>query len=544
MCGTRSPIAAIAIFVACAAVFAAVYPQAPLYYSNQNQYFLHGLARAGEGLLHEDWLASTGDPTPLFSGIVALTVRFLHPAVFHVCYAVLFGIYALSLLGLFGAVAGPEIGKRRWPIFAALLLGVHAGIVRWASYRLFGDDYPWFLQAGVAGQYLLGAMFQPSTLGVLLVAAVCLFVLDRPIAAIVCACLAATVHSTYLLPAAMLTCGFMLALVSEGHGRAAFKLGGLALVLVLPITLYVLLRFGPTSAEEFAQAQEILVHVRIPHHALPRLWLDEVAGLQFAWIALAIGLARPTRLRTVLATALLLSVVLTLAQAATENNTLALLFPWRVTAVLVPIATGVILSRVVAALPASLMDGTPAKISAAAVIVGLAAAGVWISATGQGFRSDDDELRVMDHVRRTAVSGDVYFLPVRVPKLAATTRGSLSSDYKPLPDKQKDVRVIPVNLQRFRLHAEAPIWVDFKSIPYLDVEVLEWHTRLLFAEAMLERLKTGVSGDALTELRARRITHLVLPRDMDLEHEQLEKTYEDPRYAVYRLRPQRGEGEP
>ena len=36
------------------AAFAAAYGQAPLYYSNQNQYFLHGLAEAGEGLLAED----------------------------------------------------------------------------------------------------------------------------------------------------------------------------------------------------------------------------------------------------------------------------------------------------------------------------------------------------------------------------------------------------------------------------------------------------------------------------------------------------------
>src|SRR5205823_14298714 len=45
-----------------AVAFAAAYGQAPLYYSNQNQYFLHGLAAAGEGYLSEDWLARTLDP--------------------------------------------------------------------------------------------------------------------------------------------------------------------------------------------------------------------------------------------------------------------------------------------------------------------------------------------------------------------------------------------------------------------------------------------------------------------------------------------------
>jgi hypothetical protein len=535
-CGIRSPAAAIALFAGSAVVFAAVYPQAPLYYSNQNQYFLHGLALTGEGRLQEDWLASTGDPTPIFSGLVALTARFLHPLLFHVYYAILFGVYAVSLLGLFCAIAGEEVGGRRWLVFAALALLVHSGIARWASYRLFGDDYPWFLQAGVAGQYLLGAMFQPSAFGVLLVTAVCLFVHDRPMAAIFCVCLAATVHSTYLLPAGMFTLGMMVALSREGRHREGLKLGATALVLVLPITLFVLLRFGPTSAEAFARAQEVLVHVRIPHHALPRLWIDEVAVLQLIWIAVAIWLARPARLRTVLAVAFMFSVLLTIVQVATESNTLALLFPWRVTAALMPIATVVIVARLLAVLPGSIAEGTVTKLAAALVVAGLAGAGLWISATRQGFQTDDEELRVMEHVRRTALSGDVYFLPVRVPKLAATTRGSLSSDYKPLPDKERDARVIPVNLQRFRLHAAAPIWVDFKSIPYLDVEVLEWHTRLQFAEAILEQLKNGADSAALAELRSRRITHLVLPRAIELQHDEVEKTYQDPLYAIYRLR--------
>ena len=51
-------------------VFGVSYTQAPLYYSNQNQYFLHGLAAAGLGDLHQDWLANTKDPTPVFSWIV------------------------------------------------------------------------------------------------------------------------------------------------------------------------------------------------------------------------------------------------------------------------------------------------------------------------------------------------------------------------------------------------------------------------------------------------------------------------------------------
>ncbi len=101
-----------AVLVLGAVAFAAAYGQAPLYYSNQNQYFLHGLAAAGVGQLHDDWLARTADPTPVFSGFVALTARFLHPAAFYLDHAALLAAYAAALVGLFASLAGPECAAR------------------------------------------------------------------------------------------------------------------------------------------------------------------------------------------------------------------------------------------------------------------------------------------------------------------------------------------------------------------------------------------------------------------------------------------------
>ena len=39
--------------------FALAHTQSPLFFSNQNQYLLHGLADAGYGHLSHDWLASS-----------------------------------------------------------------------------------------------------------------------------------------------------------------------------------------------------------------------------------------------------------------------------------------------------------------------------------------------------------------------------------------------------------------------------------------------------------------------------------------------------
>src|SRR4051794_13769153 len=97
---------AVARFLFWAVVFALVYTQAPLYYSNQNQYFLHGLAQGGHGLLESDWLAGTRDPTPAFSALVAATYRFLPEPTFYLYYVLVFGIYFWSMVALFDAVAG------------------------------------------------------------------------------------------------------------------------------------------------------------------------------------------------------------------------------------------------------------------------------------------------------------------------------------------------------------------------------------------------------------------------------------------------------
>jgi hypothetical protein len=377
-------------------------------------------------------------------------------------------------------------------------------------------------------------MLQPSVFGVLLVVAVCLFVRGRPLLAGTCVAVAATAHATYLLPGAMLTLGFLTALLCEGRRREALTVGALTLVLALPITLYTLLVFRPTTPETFARAQEILVNVRIPHHTRPDLWLDPVAKWQITWALLGVAMARPGRLRITLAVAFALSAALTLLQVATGSLTMALFFPWRVSSVLVPIATVVVLSRLVAIrfLP---LEGRAAWAAAGTLVAVLVGAGVWIMGARLAFYTDSDEVPVMNFVRQTKRAGDVYFLPVRVPDLAATTRGSLSSDFKPLPDKQSDRRIIPVDLQRFRLYTGAPIFVDFKSVPYKDTDVLEWYARLGLARAALEELRAGRLSKALDEMRPRGITHLVLPAGTELRGPSVEQVYGDEHYRVYRL---------
>jgi hypothetical protein len=528
----RRAVTAVLVLLGTAA-FAAAYGQAPLYYSNQNQYFLHGLAEAGYGSLSEDWLARTSDPTPIFSALVASTARFLHPAIFYVYYGLLQAVYAAAMLGQFAMLAGPEMTARRWPIFLALLVVVHSGFARSLSYQAFGLDYPWYLQSGVAGQYVLGAMLQPSVFGVGLIVAIYLFVTGRHFAAAICTALVPTLHFTYALPAAFVTAGFLAALLAQRGVRTALALGAVTLALVAPVTLYNWIQFGPSSAETFAQAQEIMANLRIPHHARIDLWLDWIAGVQIGWIGLSLVLAWRTPLFPVLAVPAGLAALLTIVQAATGSQALALLFPWRVSAVLVPIATTVIVSRLV------MMRGLPQEreplriMSTIACAVLAAAAGIWICTARLAFGSGEEELDMMNFVKASQAPGQVYLVPVRIPR--DPVRGSKSGDFQPTSDRKRDPGLIPLDLQRFRLYTGTPIFVDFKSVPYKDIEVIEWRDRLLRAEGLHEKLQKREVSQALAEMRRQGITHVIEPAGKALDDLRLEPIYKDNYYWVYRI---------
>jgi hypothetical protein len=523
------------LFLLGTALFAPAYGQAPLYYSNQNQYFLHGLAEADFGFLRDDWLARTRDPIPLFSLLVAFTVRFLHPLAFHLYYALLMGVYAASLFAVFVAVLGPVRARWRRYIFLALLVVVHSAVVRWASYHWLGQDYPWYLQSGVAGQYVLGAVFQPSTFGVLLVAAVALFAWEHYLLTAIAVGLAATLHPTYLLPGGLLVLGFLVALLTTKRTLPAVTLGLLALVMVLPTVLFVVFTFGPTSPEEFALAQRIVADRRIPHHTRPDLWLDPIAVVQILWIFLGLSLIEPGRVRFALLFTAAAAVVLTVVQIMDRSTTLALLFPWRISAVLMPVATTVILARLVGLLPDTRVRPS-LRWAGIAAVLGCAAGGAWICLTHQGYHSSEEEVALLEYVRTHASAGEVYFIPVRVPDRNKPSRGSLSSDFEPLADKKADGRVIPVDLQSFRLSTGVPIYVDFKSIPYKDTDVLEWNHRLGLAQKIQDALGKGDLSAAYRSLRNDTgATHVVVRADQHLSDPHFEQVHEDDAYRVYRI---------
>jgi hypothetical protein len=522
-----------------AAAFAVAHTQAPLYYSNQNQYFLHGLAEGGRGYLDRDWLANTADPTPIFSAAVAWTYRHVGEWPFQAVYFVILMGYFVSLAAIVAALPSLPSGRL---VTAMILIVIHAAVLRYTSVRLTGTDYPYYLQSGVAGQYVLGPGLQPSAFGMLLIASLASFLHDRPILAAALAVMACVFHATYLLSAAWLTLAYMHVLWHGGRRRACIALAIGTLVAVVPIAWYSVRTFAPTTPEQFAKAQHILADIRIPHHAQVSRWLDGIACGQIAWIALAMLLVRGTQLFALLATPSAVGVLLTVAQVVSENRTLALLFPWRVSAVLMPVATAVICARLATLrrngsangrMENSFYDTAVSAIGGFAVIA-VTVGGIVMMARAIGYATNTAELPALEYVREHKRSDDVYLIPVAIPAPQTGRHGPPSTSFTPPPRPAPGATLIAVDLQQFRLFTGAPLYVDFKSIPYKDVEVLEWYRRVQQVEAWYKR---PIWGDEMRdELVRAGITHVLATADRDLAGPTLEQVYADDTYRIYHVK--------
>src|SRR5205085_9882924 len=140
---------------------------------------------------------------------------------------------------------------------------------------------------------------------------------------------------------------------------------------------------------------------RIPHHTSIRSWFDGIAFLQVCWMVLAIALVRRTRLFGVLAIVFAISFVLTVVQYFLDSDTLALLFPWRTSAILVPISTAIILTRLIQKIEPWLTRRSRRQqigiwVACGLVMVGLAAGGIAILACGWGYRTNPDEVPLLE----------------------------------------------------------------------------------------------------------------------------------------------------
>jgi len=480
--------------------FALAYGQFPLYKGNYNTYLLHGFAAAGRGQLAFDWLVGTSDPFPVFSALIALPAALDWRWFFYFGHAALLGVYLFATMRLVEGAYG-----QHGPISTVSLLFVLAFPQVWlgrdAISQVFDGDWAWYLQAGVAEQYVVGHMFQPSLFGVLCLASLAAFAQRRDWSALVLAAAAVLMHFSYLITVLGLTAGYSFVRWREtADARAVLRYVACGLVLCAMASLPAL-RFLPTDQASSAQAARILTEVRFPHHALPARWLGHPSLLWLQGPLLVAGalLAWRTRIRWVFSMLLALGSVLLVTQIATGSRQLALLFPWRVSVVLVPVAFSLVMGSLSRRLWAR-RTSRPA--------VAFAALGA-ILAAAYGYSHTRAELRRYE--REPLVS------------LLSAARAMATP---------QTLFVIPTNMERFRLETGAPTFVDFKAHPYKDIEVVEWHARVSLADE-LDSNDPVRSCEAAAKLHVRYgVTHFVRPSSDRLSCAPLVTVFQDESFLI------------
>lgn len=499
---------AIAQFLLVSIVFGIAYTQDPIYYSpeNQNTKYLHGLAQAGHGFLSQDWTANTLNPLPVFTALVQFTYQFIHPEYgFYVFYFLIFGVYVYSLVAIVSQYFSIREPRSRLLVFFALLLIFHT-----VNLEIFDFDLGWHLQAGVAMQYILGPVFQPCNFGVFLLLSIYVFLRGHSLWAVALMAIAVTFHPAYFPSVMALTLSYMGVVAWEERSwRKPLGIGLLSFVLVLPVFSYMYFAFQDTTPELGQQATDIIVNQRIPHHSVPAVWLEDGQPyVQTAVVAIALYLIRQTRLFYVLLLPFLAAVLLTVLQILIDSDTLAFMAPWRISVFLVPVATALILGQIVT----TLFNRFPTVTRQRSVLVARLSLVVILTLVIYGgsnqiekFQKNDGTFAMLDYVRATKQSGEVYLVP---------------------PETNK--------LRKFRLYTGAPIVVNYKTHPYLDVEVIEWNHRLEQANAFYDSRGAQSCRMLRRDLSEYGITHVVLPKEnVRRRCKQLVPLYEDENYSVY-----------
>ena len=500
-------------FLAWSFVFAVIYGQSPLYTSNQNSKFLHGLARAGFGYLNNDWLANTIDPLPIFSGLVFITIRVFQTGTpFYLYYALIMGVYFIAILGIMDIIFDISRERIHKLVFLTLFLILHSAALRFLLSNVAGVADPFLLEGGVAGQRILGQVLQPSTFGVFLVLSIYLFLRRQPYLSLVSLAVAIYFHSVYLLPGALLVLAYMWTAYREQRCVShTLTLGVMSLILVSPILIYTNSIFLPSSGHVTSQVNEILVYFRNPHHANVSEWMGWKTAISVSIVMVALLIVRRTRLFPIISIVALVSVLLTTIQVITESNWLALIYPWRASVVLVPLSSSVILAYIVK----EFFDISRVRswkfarwtgLITFIILTGLIIVGIARFQIETARRQDDNSRPMMEYV----------------------------SDHK----SPADTYLVPTEMESFRLTTGAPIFVNFKSVPYQDTDVLEWYDRVSKARFFYRDRVEGVDCDLLSlfqEVYA--VTHVVLDEDLLLlSCSQLGlEVYRDEHYAVFRI---------
>ena len=474
----KDPVLTIGLIVL-AAAWAMLQRQSPFISINQHTYLAFAYAQ-WQGILASDWFINTTHSTPLFT---LLTYGLLkYAGGFISLHWVYFGLATFFYYSLFRIITLHPRLRSIPPI--ALLSILTISLLVWqellvghlfnAIHQVWGYEvHSWLFfpefRRGLAQQDGL-TYYQPAAFGMLLMPQLYYLITNRPKLAVLMAVLAGSFHTSFILPGVLVTAWY----VAFSQPRQYYLLASQMLGL-LPVIAYTLYHFWPMSPE----AQAILFYERIPHHADPQYWFNLINAAKLCTIILALWLwFRPVKwLWATFITLFVLSVCV----AGFRWEWLGLLFPWRYSTVLAPLAYY--------SLAFGITLWAVSKVKSY-VLLPYAA----------GFAL------VVQLVLSSTLIQNVWYLTQPYQAKQLPIKNSI-------PDVQ--TLLIPPSSGSLRLNTRIPVFIDYKNHPYKSDEIMEWNKRYKLAAAYYAQPTAEHLASILKHDRS--ITHVLHKHQADFE---------------------------
>lgn len=463
--------------IALAGNFFSTQPWTNLYVDNQYTYFIQGLRLSGRHpYLEADWFAQTKPLhiafTYLVAGLERMGILQQGMIAFDIFFRLVFLLSIWLLTWALWGFIGPESLKENplrrsaftlsvltflvlslWPVFQMSAFFESIGI---SSAALAWEKFGFYYSFGGFASFRYYT--EPVSFTVLILTALAVLPYRRWRLAAVLLGVAALFHASFLLHTGVITAFLVLFLLVNGEKRTAFQIGGLYTLFVLPLVIYLLTQMtDPFTAE----ANRILALYRVPHSTLPSKWWTASGWPHVIVVAVALGvLAWKGQgvlrwLPAIIGGYIALGAVYV---ALSGNLNVAILMPWRASGYLYTLSQLTVLTAGVC-LVVKVLDRLHQNAGNFFVILPLVFLCLGVYSFGM--------FSILETKYADITTDEEYpfYLQIR-------------------EETEPDALVItPRGETAFRLAAQRPQYVDWKSHPYKGEDVLEWWDRIGFVDA-------------------------------------------------------------
>ena len=413
-------------------LFALTIQQFPFFKGN-SLHLLHAIKDFDFNKLQNDWIANQTNHLPFFTYFNNIILQVFPIKILHIVHFCLLVSCSFFLF---------LICKNEFPNLNKLPLS----LIWFSVFILIYHEHSFF--GGIAGQDIINEGYQPASFGVLFYIGIFLYLVKKDFYAVLFICLSASFHPSYVLHSGFLLLGISIYYAFTKEYKRLFRILILYAILISPITIYTIYNFLLIDKQLILEGQNILLD-RIPHHALINNWFSykDVLSILIYIISLFL-IYKNKRIFIPLIVLGFLSIFFTLIQFFTENNSLALTFPWRASVFLIPISTMIITSFLI-----------------------------------QKFFSNKINLRTFSIILFTIIFS-FFFIKNHFIK------NSNKDFYKKLELIKKINKnydsieriLIPVELTYIRMNTGLPIFIDWKHHAFKYSEIIIWKNRINLAE--------------------------------------------------------------